>query len=58
MPIFKERTPVEWLPLNHDAFAERITDFEQWLGEQLEDVNAIVGHGQSFKSMLGLPQTS
>ena len=54
LPILKERTPMECLPLNHDTFAKRITYFEQWLGEQPEDVIAIVGHSQYFKSMLGL----
>lgn len=55
MPFLSERTPLEWLPVNHDAFTRRIAEFEQWLGEQPEDVIAIVGHSQYFKSMLGLP---
>ena len=46
---------MKWLPVNHDAFTRRIAEFEQWLGEQPEDVIAIVGHSQYFKSMLGLP---
>ena len=56
LPILKERTPAEWLPIHHDAFTKRITDFEQWLAEQPEEVIAIVGHSQYFKSMLGLPK--
>jgi Fructose-2,6-bisphosphatase len=56
LPILSERTPMEWLPINHDAFTQRIAQFEQWLGEQPEDVIAIVGHSQYFKSMLGLPK--
>lgn len=55
MPFLSERTPLEWLPVNHDAFTRRIAEFEQWLGEQPEDVIGIVGHSQYFKSMLGLP---
>jgi len=54
LEILKERTPIEWLPTNYDAFTKRIASFEQWLGEQPEDVIAIVGHSQYFKSMLGL----
>ena len=56
LPVLNERTPAEWLPVNHDAFTKRITEFEKWLGEQPEDVIAIVGHSQYFKSMLGLPK--
>lgn len=56
LPILKERTPMEWLPINHDAFTKRIAEFEKWIGEQPEDVIAIVGHSQYFKSMLGLPK--
>mmetsp|Transcript_4233 Transcript_4233/g.8096 ORF Transcript_4233/g.8096 Transcript_4233/m.8096 type:complete len:452 (+) Transcript_4233:146-1501(+) len=56
LPILSERTPMEWLPINHDAFTQRIAEFEKWLGEQPEDVIAIVGHSQYFKSMLGLPK--
>ena len=56
LPVLSERTPMEWLPINHDAFTKRIAEFEQWLGEQPEDVIAIVGHSQYFKSMLGLPK--
>jgi len=56
LPILKERTPMEWMPINHDAFTKRIAEFEKWLGEQPEDVIAIVGHSQYFKSMLGLPK--
>mmetsp|Transcript_8706 Transcript_8706/g.10146 ORF Transcript_8706/g.10146 Transcript_8706/m.10146 type:complete len:315 (-) Transcript_8706:211-1155(-) len=54
LEILKERTPIEWLPTNYDAFTKRIASFEKWLGEQPEDVIAIVGHSQYFKSMLGL----
>lgn len=56
LDLLKERTPMEWLPINHDAFTRRIAEFEKWLGEQPEDVIAIVGHSQYFKSMLGLPK--
>jgi broad specificity phosphatase PhoE len=56
LPILKERTPMEWMPINHDAFTKRIAEFEKWLGEQPEDIIAIVGHSQYFKSMLGLPK--
>jgi broad specificity phosphatase PhoE len=56
LPVLNERTPIEWLPVNHDAFTKRIAEFEKWLGEQPEDVIAIVGHSQYFKSMLGLPK--
>lgn len=54
LEILKERTPIEWLPTSYDAFTTRIASFEQWLAEQPEDVIAIVGHSQYFKSMLGL----
>jgi len=56
LPVLSERTPLEWLPVNHDAFTKRIAEFEAWLGGQPEDVIAIVGHSQYFKSMLGLPK--
>ena len=56
LPVLSERTPLEWLPVNHDAFTKRISEFETWLGEQPEDVIAVVGHSQYFKSMLGLPK--
>jgi len=56
LPILSERTPMEWLPIHHDAFTQRIAEFEKWLGEQPEDVIAVVGHSQYFKSMLGLPK--
>lgn len=56
LPVLSERTPLEWLPVNHDAFTKRISEFETWLGDQPEDVIAIVGHSQYFKSMLGLPK--
>jgi len=54
LDFLKERTPLEWLPVNHDAFTSRIAQFEQWLGEQPENIIAVVGHSQYFKSMLGL----
>jgi len=54
LEILKERTPIEWLPTNYVSFTKRIASFEQWLGEQPEDVIAIVGHSQYFRSMLGL----
>jgi len=54
LDILKERTPLEWLPTHHDAFRQRIASFEEWLGNQPEDVIAVVGHSQYFKSMLNL----
>mmetsp|Transcript_10846 Transcript_10846/g.13721 ORF Transcript_10846/g.13721 Transcript_10846/m.13721 type:complete len:438 (-) Transcript_10846:274-1587(-) len=54
LDVLSERTPMEWLPINHDKFTKRIAKFEQWLSEQKEDVIAIVGHSQYFKSMLAL----
>lgn len=54
LDILKERTPSEWLPHNFDGFTQRIASLETWLGEQPEEVIAIVGHSQYFKSMLGL----
>jgi len=54
LDILKERTPSEWLPHNFEGFTQRIASLETWLGEQPEDVIAIVGHSQYFKSMLGL----
>jgi len=56
LPVLAERTPMEWLPINHYSFTKRIAQFEQWLSEQPEDVIAIVGHSQYFKSMLALPK--
>jgi broad specificity phosphatase PhoE len=54
LDILSERTPLEWLPTHYAAYANRITEFEIWLREQKEDVIAIVGHSQYFRSMLGL----
>lgn len=54
LDFLKERTPLEWLPVNHDAFTSRIAQFEKWLCEQPEKVIVVVGHSQYFKSMLGL----
>lgn len=54
LPFLKERTPTEWLPIKHDAYVSRIVQFEKWLGEQPEDVVAVVGHSQYFKNMLGM----
>jgi len=54
LPALAERTPIEILPINHDAYTSRIAGFEKWLREQPEDVIAIVGHSQYFKNMLGL----
>ena len=54
LEILKERTPLEWLPTHQVTFRRRIASFEQWLRDQPEDVIAIVGHSQYFKSMLGL----
>lgn len=49
-----ERTPLEWLPVNHDAFTNRIAYFEKWLAEQPETTIAVVGHSHYFQCMLGL----
>lgn len=54
IPFLSERTPMEWLPINHDAYTKRIATFEQWLREQPEDIVAIIGHSQYFKNMLGM----
>jgi broad specificity phosphatase PhoE len=54
LELLTERTPLEWLPTHHGQYAQRIKDFEDWLSEQPEDVIAIVGHSQYFRSMLGL----
>jgi len=54
LDILSERTPMEWLPIQHDAYTKRIAEFELWLSQQPEDVIAIVGHSLYFKNMLGL----
>jgi broad specificity phosphatase PhoE len=54
LELLTERTPMEWLPTHYDEYAKRIRDFEKWLSQQEEDVIAIVGHSQYFRSMLGL----
>ena len=54
LPSLMERTIFEWVPIQHDAFMNRIQEFETWLDEQTEERIAIVGHSQYFKSMLGL----
>lgn len=54
LDILSERTPIEWLPIQHDAFTRRIAEFEMWLSQQPEDVIAIVGHSLYFKNMLGM----
>lgn len=54
LEILSERTPIEWLPIQHDAYTKRIAEFEMWLSQQPEDVIAIVGHSLYFKNMLGL----
>jgi broad specificity phosphatase PhoE len=56
LEILKEKTPLEWLPINKETFRKRIEEFEKWLAEQPENVIAVVGHSQYFKSMLGLPK--
>lgn len=50
----KERTPREWLPFSKESYEARIKSVVTWLGQQDEDVVAIVGHSQFFKTMLGL----
>ena len=52
--LLLEKKPVEWTPIYHDQFLQRISEFEAWLGKQPEEVIAIVGHSQYFKAMLGL----
>ena len=54
LDMLSERTPMEWFPVQHDAFTKRIAEFEMWLSEQPEEVIAIVGHSLYFKNMLGL----
>ena len=54
LPFLMERTIFEWIPVKHDAFMERIKEFESWLDLQPEENIAIVGHSQYFKSMLQL----
>lgn len=54
LQCLSERTVFEWIPIQHDAFMDRIKEFEEWLGNQPEERIAIVGHSQYFKSMLGL----
>ena len=54
LPELAERTPLEWLPVNHDAFTNRIASFEKWLAEQPETTIAVVGHSHYFQCMLGL----
>jgi hypothetical protein len=56
LDVLKEKTPMEWLPANKETFRKRIEDFEKWLADQPENVIAVVGHSQYFKSMLGLPK--
>lgn len=55
LPCLVERSPIEWLPVHHDKFLERIETFEAWLCEQPEERIAIVGHSNHFKYMLNLP---
>ena len=50
----KERTPSEWLPFSKESYLARINSVVSWLGQQEEDVVAVVGHSQFFKTMLGL----
>ena len=54
LEMLLERTPKEWLPTYYSEYAKRIHSFEVWLSEQPEEVIAIVGHSQYFRSMLGL----
>ena len=54
LPELAERTPLEWLPVNHDAFTNRIAYFEKWLAKQPETTIAVVGHSHYFQCMLGL----
>jgi len=55
LPCLVERSPIEWLPVHHDKFLQRIETFETWLCEQPEEEIAIVGHSNYFKYMLNLP---
>eukprot|EP00536_Pseudo-nitzschia_multiseries_P012403 jgi/Psemu1/309088/fgenesh1_kg.473_\ len=52
--LLLEKTPAEWTPMYRKSFLKRISDFEAWLGEQPEQIIALVGHSQFFKAMLGL----
>lgn len=52
--LLLEKTPAEWTPIYYNAFLKRISEFEDWLGEQPEETIALVGHSQFFKAMLGL----
>ena len=54
IPCLSERTPLEWLPNYQDAYTQRISTFEQWLSQQPEQVIAVVGHSQYFKTMLNM----
>ncbi len=54
LELLEERTPTEWLPTHYNQYTQRIHEFESWLCDQEEDVIAIVGHSQYFRSMLGL----
>ena len=54
LELLEERTPKEWLPTHYDQYSQRIQKFEQWICDQEENVIAIVGHSQYFRSMLGL----
>ena len=54
LDILTERTPKEWLPTHYSTYAKRIKSFEIWLSQQKEEVIAVVGHSQYFRSMLGL----
>jgi broad specificity phosphatase PhoE len=52
--LLLEKKPAEWTPMYYDQFRKRISDFETWVGEQPEEVIAVVGHSQYFKAMLKL----
>jgi broad specificity phosphatase PhoE len=54
LDALKERTPKEWLPFSKESYEGRIKSVVQWLIRQEEDVVAVVGHSQFFKTMLGL----
>mmetsp|Transcript_2904 Transcript_2904/g.6293 ORF Transcript_2904/g.6293 Transcript_2904/m.6293 type:complete len:269 (+) Transcript_2904:85-891(+) len=49
-----EKTPSEWIPGNFGGFADRMTEFKDWVCDQPENNIAIVGHSQFFKAMLEL----
>lgn len=54
LELLSEKTLEEWTPVYYNGFKLRMASFEDWLGEQSEQVVAIVGHSQYFRAMLGV----